>query len=152
MKLSYLFIMMFLVCSATRAVAAERDAAGQVRTVRNPAYVVRGAENIEAKAGMAVMKSDVLLTGKQGTMGVVFRDNSTLSLGPDTKFQLSNFEFNVLERKVCFIGRIRHGSMVYLSGLIAKMNANATRFETPVAVAGIRGTKLAILVEGGDNE
>lgn len=152
MNLIRSFILLLLVVTCASASAADSDAVGRVKTVHGPAYVVRGSETVSAIKGLKVMKSDTLLTGKQGSIGIVFNDNSLLSLGSDTRFLLSSYEFNVLEKKASFVGRILRGSMIYLSGLIAKMNSEAARFETPVAVAGVRGTKLAIRVEGGDNE
>ncbi|MDO9309581.1 MAG: FecR domain-containing protein [Deltaproteobacteria bacterium] len=147
-----LFLLFLMVYSCTCAFAADSDAVGRVKTINGPVYIIRGAEQSAAKIDMKIVRNDILLTGKQGSMGIVFNDNSTLSLGPNTKFRLASYEFNALEKKAGFVGQIRRGTMVYLSGLIARMNADATRFETPVAVAGVRGTKLAIKVEGGDNE
>jgi len=145
-------ILFFLIACHTFAFAADGEMAGRIKTVKEPAYVLRGDQKITAMQSMKITKSDTLVTGRQGALGIVFSDNSTMSLGSDTKFQISQYEFNVLERKTGFVGRIRQGTMVYLTGQIAKMNSNATRFETPVAVAGVRGTRLAIKVEGGDNE
>lgn len=152
MNRNYLCLQLLLLLSCSSVFAADSDAVGRIKTVSGSADIIRESKSVAATLGMKIAKSDTLQTGKQGSMGIVFNDNSTLSLGSDTKFHLSQYEFNVLEKKVGFVGKIRRGSMVYLSGLIAKMNADATRFETPVAVAGVRGTKLAIMVEGGDNE
>jgi hypothetical protein len=146
------FLLFLLASSATCVHAADGDTVGRVKTVSGPVHVMRGSDNLAAKPGMKLVSSDTLITGKNGSAGVVFSDNSTLSLGSDTRFQISRYEFNVLEKKAGFVGRISRGTMVYLSGLIARMNADATRFETPVAVAGVRGTKLAIRVDGDDNE
>lgn len=147
-----LFLLFLLTYNCATVFGADSDAVGRLKTINGPVYILRGSEQTAASLDMRIFRNDILLTGKQGSTGIVFNDNSTLSLGPDTKFQLASYEFNALEKKACFVGRIRRGTMVYLSGLIARMNAEATRFETPAAVAGVRGTKLAIKVEGGDNE
>lgn len=42
------------------------------------------------------------------------------------------------------VNRLARGTMVYLSGVIAKTKPEAVRFETKTAVCGIRGTYLAI--------
>ncbi|HEY4743144.1 MAG TPA: FecR domain-containing protein [Desulfuromonadaceae bacterium] len=152
MKRSLLvLLLLWLVVDGSRGFAAD-GTVGRIKTASAPAYVMRGTETIAATAGMHVVRSDTLVTGKQGSMGVVFNDNATLALGADTKLQLALYEFNVEEKKAGFVARLRRGTIVYLSGLIARMNADATRFETPVAVAGIKGTKLAIKVDGGDGE
>lgn len=147
-----LIILSLLLFYSTSAFAADVIPVGRIKNASGAAFILRGTETVSAIPGMSIGKSDTIMTGKQGTIGIVFNDNSTLSLGSNSKFQLAQYEFNVLEKKIGFVGRIMRGSMVYLSGLIAKMNAEATRFETPVAVAGVRGTKLAIKVEGNENE
>lgn len=148
----FLFLLLLFIFSASWSFAADNDAVGRIRTVSGDAHILRGTEKLAAKPEMRIVRNDTLLTGKQGSMGIVFIDNSTLALGSNSIFKLARYEFNVLERKAGFIGQMRRGSLIYLSGLIAKMNADAVRFETPAAVAGIRGTKLAIKVEGEDNE
>ncbi len=152
MKQNLLLILILLMSICTGAYASDNYPVGQVKTAIGTAHVIRGSERIKAEPGTKIFKSEALETGKQGSMGAVFNNNSTLSLGPETRFVLSRYEFNVLEKRAGFVGQIRRGTMVYLSGLIAKLNAGATRFETPAAVAGIKGTKLAIKVDGGDNE
>ena len=148
-----LLLLVFLfILSASCAFAADSDAVGRIRTVSGDAHILRGTDKLAAKPEMRIVKNDTLLTGKQGSLGIVFIDNSTLALGSNSIFKLARYEFNVLERKAGFIGQMRRGSLIYLSGLIAKMNADAVRFETPAAVAGVRGTKLAIKVERDDNE
>jgi hypothetical protein len=39
--------------------------------------------------------------------------------------------------------------LTYLTGVMAKLNPKAVRFETPMAVCGVRGTHFAIKVEEG---
>lgn len=152
MSTRFCFFILMLSFNINCAFAAAGEPVGRIKTAASPAHVMRGAEKIPAKSGMVIIKSDTLVTGKQGSLGIVFNDNSTLALGSNAIFNLTHYEFNVLDKKAGFVGKISRGSIVYLSGLIAKMNADAVRFETPAAVAGIRGTKLAIRVEGDDNE
>lgn len=147
-----LLLVFLFVFSANWAIAADGDAVGRIRTVSGDAHILRGADKLAAKPEMRIVRGDTLLTGKQGSIGIVFIDNSTLALGSNSIFKLASYDFNVLEKKAGFVGQIRRGSLIYLSGLIAKMNADAVRFETPAAVAGVRGTRLAIKVEGDDNE
>jgi len=152
MKRRYLLLFLLLAFNYSGAFAADSDAVGRIKTVSGDASILRGANKLAARLEMRILRSDTLLTGKQGSMGIVFIDNSTLALGSNSIFKLARYEFNVLEKKTGFTGQIRRGTMIYLSGLIAKMNANAVSFETPAAVAGVKGTKLAIKVEGDDNE
>lgn len=152
MRIKIYFFTLLMFVNINCVFAAAGEPVGRIKTAVSPAHISRGPEKIAAKPGLVIIKSDTLVTGKQGSLGIVFNDNSTLALGSNSIFNLTHYEFNVLDKKVGFVGKISRGSMVYLSGLIAKMNADAVRFETPAAVAGIKGTKLGIMVEGDDNE
>ena len=80
-------------------------------------------------------------------MGVIFRDDTTLSLGPDTRIVIDEFLFSPAEGKLGFVSSISKGTAAYLSGKINKLSPGATRVETPLAVLGIRGTRFLIEVE-----
>ncbi|HZW37076.1 MAG TPA: FecR family protein, partial [Candidatus Deferrimicrobiaceae bacterium] len=92
-------------------------------------------------------EGDTLGTGRDGSMGVIFRDNSTLSLGPDSSLVIKTFLFSPAEGKLGLWVRISRGTMAYLSGLIGKLAPASARFETPVASIGIRGTRFAVKVD-----
>jgi hypothetical protein len=42
--------------------------------------------------------------------------------------------------------------MVYLTGLMAKLDSKSVRIETPNAVCGVRGTQFAIKVDNRDED
>jgi len=128
----------------TSAVAG--DAIGFVRNVAGAAVVIRGGETLPLAKGTKLCAGDTLSTGPDGTVGAIFRDNSTLSLGPDSRLVVRNFEFDPAEGKIGLLIRITKGSLAYLSGLIGKLAPESARFETPVATIGIRGTHFAVRV------
>jgi hypothetical protein len=97
------------------------------------------------------MENDVLVTGRIGSMGVILQDNSVMSIGSNTRLVISKFIFEPADEKLSFIAQIKKGTVVYLTGLIAKLNRSGVKFETHTAVCGIRGTHFAIKVdEPGD--
>lgn len=124
--------------------SAAGEIAGVVRSSQGPATVTRGEEAFPAKPGMKLMAGDVLSTGGDGSIGVIFRDDSTLSLGPDSSLVLREFLFSPAEHKLGLVARLTRGTMAYLSGLLGKLAPEAVRFETPVASIGIRGTRFAV--------
>jgi hypothetical protein len=96
-----------------------------------------------ALAGLPVLRGDVLRTGTPGTLGVILRDDTTLSLGSGSEVQMAEFVFEPAEGKLGMVLRVNRGAVGYLSGKIAKLAPDAARVETPVATLGIRGTRLA---------
>ena len=55
--------------------------------------VVNGATAMAARLAMAVYENDWLQTGADGELGVTFRDSTRISLGPNSRIQLTHFVF-----------------------------------------------------------
>ncbi|MGE5752022.1 MAG: FecR domain-containing protein [Deltaproteobacteria bacterium] len=123
------------------------DNIGVIRNSTGIANITRGEKVLQAAAGTKLHAGDTLTTGSDGSLGIILRDNSLLSLGPDSQFVLKNFSFTPAEGKIGLLARISKGSMAYVSGLIGKISPQSVRFETPVASIGIRGTYFAVKVE-----
>jgi len=145
--LSIATILTFSLLLHQAPVNASDKTIGFVRNATGEAFINRGDEKIPAAAGALLIAGDTLSTGADGSLGVEFQDESSASIGPNSSFIVSNFEFSPSTGKAGFLIRITKGSFVYLSGLIAKMSPEAARFETPTATIGIRGTQFAVNIE-----
>jgi hypothetical protein len=130
--------------------SAEETKAGFVKSVSGQASIGRKKISIPAKVGDNLFETDTIITGSDGNIGVIFQDNSVLGIGPNTQVNISKFAFEPANKKFAFFAQIKKGTLVYLAGLIAKLENKSVRFETPTAVCGIRGTHLAIKVDAGD--
>ncbi len=144
-SLLQIFLMSALLLQSGTARAGE-DSIGFVRNLSGTASVSRGGETIPAAEGMKLLVGDTLVTGPDGSLGAIFRDDSTISMGPDSSFAIRSFEFSPKERKFGLLVRVTRGSLAYLSGLIGKLSPESARFETPTATIGIRGTRFAVQV------
>jgi hypothetical protein len=121
---------------------------GVVRNFAGSATVTRGGNVLPATTGTRLHVGDTLGTGPDGSLGVILRDNSCLSLGPSSSLVLKDFVFSPYEGKLGLWVRLSRGTMSYLSGLIGKLAPEKARFDTPLATIGIRGTHFA--VKAGD--
>ena len=124
------------------------DTDGTIGVVRNSAgsaTVTRGENVLPATTGTRLHTGDTLGTGHDGSLGVILRDNSSLSLGPSSSLVLQDFLFSPSEGKFSLLVRLSKGTMAYLSGLIGKLAPEKARFETPTATIGIRGTHFAVM-------
>ena len=119
---------------------------GVVRTASGDATVTRGENTLPAVPGMKIFPGDALGTGTDGSLGVILRDDSSLSIGPGSRLVLRSFLFSTSEGTFDLVARITQGTMAYLSGLIGKLAPREARFETPTATIGIRGTRFAVMV------
>ena len=104
---------------------------------------MREEKSLAAQPGLLLLQGDVLRTGSPGTLGVILRDDTTLSLGSQSEVRLVEFVFEPAEGKLGMVLRVSRGAISYVSGRIAKLAPEAARIETPVATLGIRGTRLA---------
>jgi hypothetical protein len=127
--------------------AAAEQRAGFVKNVSGEAFIERNKVITAAKVKDELMENDILVTGRNGSMGVILQDNSVMSIGSNTHLAISKFVFEPADEKLSFTAQIEKGTVVYLTGLIAKLNHSGVKFDTPTAVCGIRGTHFAIKVE-----
>ena len=109
--------------------------------------VNRGEQQIPAKDGLRVYLNDVLITGKDSAMGVVFKDDTRISLGPESKITITRFVYQPAQQKYSFVTQMIKGTASYVSGAIGKASPDAVKFKTPVATIGIRGTAFLAKVE-----
>lgn len=128
--------------------ATAGETIGMVRNASGVATVDRGGKSLPAAPGLKLMAGDTLVTGRNGTLGAILRDDSSLSIGPESRLVLRRFQFSPNEGKFDLVARISRGTMAYLSGLIGKLAPEKARFETPTATIGIRGTRFALKVGG----
>ena len=119
---------------------------GVVRNAEGVVTITRGEEVLPATPGTKLLAGDILGTGPDATLGIIFRDNSTLSLGPESRLVIDEFLFSPAEGKLGLLAHISKGTMAYLSGLIGKLAPESARFETPTASIGIRGTYFTVRV------
>ena len=145
MKTIVLFFVLFLFLFTPLLSAMEP--AGVIKNITGKASIERDNQIIPAVEGVKIHAKDILQTGPQASMGVIFRDDSTLSMGPDTRITIDDFLFSPGEGKLSFVSKISKGTAAYLSGQIGKLSPGATRVETPLAVLGIRGTRFLVEVE-----
>ncbi|MBU1247422.1 MAG: FecR domain-containing protein, partial [Proteobacteria bacterium] len=88
-----------------------------------------------------------LVTVRNSTMGVIFRDDTRLSLGPNTELNIDEFIFDPLHDDMSFLAQMRTGSATFLTGKMAQIAPDKMQVSTPLTTIGIRGTKFLISVE-----
>ena len=141
-------ILLAIVSMPTWGHADPDGTVGVVRNSAGSATVTRGGSVLPAATGTRLHAGDTLGTGPDGSLGVILRDNSSLSLGPSSSLVLRDFLFSPSEGKFGLFVRLSKGTMAYLSGLIGKLAPEKVRIETPSATIGIRGTYFAVKAEG----
>jgi len=126
--------------------------AGSVRTLKGTASIIRQNQVIPAQMDAKIFMKDSLKTGPDGALGIIFKDDTLLSIGPQSEITISEFLFSPAEGKLSIVTRLLKGTAAYLTGIIAKLSPESVRFETPVANIGIRGTKFVVKIEDANPE
>ena len=82
---------MLAVAAAAFGMAAYAQDVGQIKTTKGAVHVERAGQRIAAAPGMNVRASDKLVTGADGAVGVTFLDNTMISAGPSTVFEIERY-------------------------------------------------------------
>lgn len=138
----------FLLFLSMAAPAGAADTAiGFVKLVSGTATALRGGERVPLVLGAPVQADDEFETGPNGTLGVTFRDNTRISLGPNTRVNVNKFVFAPAEQQYGLGLRLILGTLQYISGLTGKLSPENVSISTPNFVVAVRGTRLLIRAE-----
>ena len=112
---------------------------------------IHGA-NGEARGGVtgaALFRRDEVETLMGASAVLVFRDNTRVTVRPNTRMTVDRFRFRDTDtaRNNTVFSLLRGGLRI-VTGLVARQNRQQFRLNTPVAVVGVRGTHFDVRCEG----
>ncbi len=119
---------------------------GMVKRVAGEASVLRGGRSLPVTVGMRVEPADELRTGRGGSVGLMFVDNSLVSLGPNSRYTIERFSFDSTTHNGAFASRLGRGSLAMVSGKLARQSPDAVTVRTPSTMLGVRGTRFVVEV------
>lgn len=97
----------------------------------------------------AVYNGDSIVTGAGAYTVIAFRDQSRITVLPDTEFQVQRLDYvESAPEKSRAIMKLLRGGLRAVSGLIGKQRRRNYSLNTPVATIGIRGTGFDLLCQG----
>ena len=137
----------------TLAALAGRDAGAAIDdqiTIGNTRVVVKTViGSFEGDLRVLELEDDVyhnelVETEEESATKLVFLDETTLTLGPDSSVVLDRFVFDPDPSQASFVMTATKGIFRFASGKLPK---NAYRLHTPAATIGIRGTVLDFAIE-----
>ncbi len=140
-SLSWSLLIMPLICSA------QNEAIGFVKTVTGEAWVTTAGQRSRVQLGVPIFLGSQLKTSAAAAIGVAFKDNTMVSLGPDTDMTVDEYLYAPSKKDFKFGARLSKGSLNYVSGVIAKLKPDAVTVKTPGGIIGVRGTQFVARVE-----
>lgn len=142
-----------LVCLLAVAVcmpAAFAEPAGTVKNSKGTATIDRKGQKIAVTPGAAIESGDRIMTGADGAVGIMLRDNTSLSAGPNSTLDLDRYAFNSTTHAGQLQATVKRGTLAVISGKVTKANPEAVKFVTQSMTLGVRGTEFVI--EAGQGE
>jgi hypothetical protein len=120
---------------------------GKIKVVSGEVTIERAGKLIPAALGAPVYQADRIMTGKDGSVGVLLDDDSRLSLGPSSSIALDKFEFDLATNDGSSEVSLKKGTLSVISGKLTKKTPGAQRVRTPAAVLAVRGTEFSVKVD-----
>jgi hypothetical protein len=130
---------------ALPALALAPDA-GTIKTLRGEVRIERAGAPVAAQVGDPVFKGDRVSVRGDGSIGISMRDETLLSLGPNSTLVIDGFAYNPTTREGQVETSILKGTLRFVTGLIGRLNPAAVKVTTPTATVGIRGTDFIVEV------
>ncbi|MFP6740804.1 MAG: FecR domain-containing protein [Alphaproteobacteria bacterium] len=118
-------------------------AVGSVETIEGTVTAIRAdGSQVILEVGSPIFQDDVIETGSGGAIGLAFIDDTTFSLGEDSRMVIDELIYDPATGDGSMSLAVIQGAFVFLTGEIAGSGDDAMMVTTPVATIGIRGTKV----------
>lgn len=146
--LASLLLSLLFITPTFAAESPSPKAIGYVMKVEGDAAVIVAGNAQPAKVGMPVFVNSSIKTGANGSLGVTLEDNTVMSFGPNSQLSFDAFAYEPSEQNLKLSAKITHGTLNYISGVIAKLKPEAVEINTPTGTIGVRGTHFLVKVDG----
>jgi hypothetical protein len=109
--------------------------------------IERDGKTVTPAVGDAVYQTDKIVTGKDGTVGMLFNDDSRISAGPNSVLALDKFAFDSSTHDGGFDVSMKKGTLSVISGKLTQKTPGALKVKTPAAILAVRGTEFSVKVD-----
>lgn len=147
MRLIRLAMLLFLSLLLAPATFASQETVGIIKSVSGEAKLVSNNTVQPAAVNLKVPNGALLKTGAGGCMGVIFNDDTLLSVGSDSEIAIDEVFFNPAESKLSFAARLLRGTFAFVTGQIARLAPEKVQLSTPDATLGVRGTFFVVAIK-----
>jgi len=114
------------------------DKAGDVVSVRGKAVIERKAGKVDARVASALLESDNIMTREKARVKMLFRDDSILTLGANSKLVIKKYLYSPESKRAESIYELADGRLRSVVG------SSGFKVTTPTAFAAARGTIFTV--------
>ena len=118
-----------------------------LKNVTGDVTILRNSSEMKALVGSQLKSGDDVKTHSNSSAGIVFIDNTRLSLGENTEITVKEYKFVPVNQEYAFSLFMKKGKALYSSGKLTKLAPEKINFQTPRATIGVRGTKFLVEVD-----
>ena len=110
---------------------------GNIKSLKGDVRILRNGMSLVAKVNSTINIKDVIITGENSKAKIVFKDNTIITIGKNSKFKVEEYVYNKKPKaKFSFL----KGTFVSVTGKIGKIAPDRFKLRTKTAAIGIRGT------------
>jgi hypothetical protein len=118
--------------------AAAADKAGDVVLVRGKAQIERSTGTVPAQIKAALLESDSVATRSRSRVKMLFRDDSILTIGSNSRLVIKKYLYNPKNKKAESLYELADGKLRSVAG------GPGFKVVTPTAFAAARGTLFTV--------
>ena len=116
----------------------------RVKSIKGEVVVKRDKKIVTLKIGSKLYESDLIMSKKNSSIGIMFNDGTRISLGAKSIFSIKKFIVNPVKKEFDVDISLIKGKASFSSGDVGKLAPESVKFHIPEGIIGIRGTKFMV--------
>lgn len=146
-----LFLVSSILLLSVSVMAGNKEGFAKIVRIKGEVSIKRrgGDKSFKAAVGMRLVEGDSIYTQKDGNVTVVLDNNNQMTIGTDSVVNLAEMK-KLSKNSAKTVVSVKKGSI--FSNIKKKLTEKEIyQIKTPNAVAGVRGTKFYVNVQGNDS-
>lgn len=141
------FILALALSAASGAFAAPADHIGVAAAIKDQVHGTVGDVTSPLQPGGNVFQDEVVATSADSMAQLLFLDQTSLSIGPQSEVKLDRFVYDPDKQRGDVVLEASKGAFRFITGA---QDPNSYTLKTPVATIGVRGTIVDYGIENGE--
>ncbi|SEG27587.1 FecR family protein [Marinobacterium lutimaris] len=117
-----------------------------IKTLSGDVTLIRDGETLSAKLGERVHEADRIITGDNGSIGLLFDDDTRVGAGPRSTLSLADFSYDANSQDGNLDVEVDNGTLSMIAGKLVENRPGAVKVRTPAAILAVRGTEFSVKV------
>lgn len=122
----------------------------QIKVSRGIVRIDRAGQRFPAPVGARLKIEDSIITEGNGSVGLTFADNSSLSMGPDSEVLLQKYDYDPTTHMGAFDAYVKQGTVSLQAGNLADSGPDNLRITTPKSE--LKGNAKQLLISIGESK